>query len=207
MSTVSAVRLLVLTLPSHQHLTIPPFKEAEGVDAVLKFDNGRKYYLQLHAADFEDRDLPDTFVYDVRKKSMIECQTLQLIKLSRRVTESATEVVVHSDMIVSNLLEGIRTEARHLFRMCEAVGLLDMMASFGQVVTIGDYVRPRITDSLGLKGARHPILDTVRTPTPTRVEGKLMYLTRNLSCCEANLCQTTTMPRQPIDFRSSLAAI
>ena len=37
-----------------------------------------------------------------------------------------------------------------------------MIASFGQIATTRDYIKPEFTSTLALKAARHPILDQVR---------------------------------------------
>lgn len=142
--------------------------EQRRINAKLMYDNNRKYWLRLLMADFEDRPLPDEIVNIVQKKDFIECQTLELIKINRRIDDAARDSVIISDEIVNNILESIRHCARHLFEMCEAIALLDMLASFGHVITVRDYVRPQITGSLAMKGARHPILDTVCALGPAR---------------------------------------
>lgn len=133
--------------------------EQHRLDAVLKFDNGRKYWLCLHAADFDDRALPPVVINTVRKKDKIECQTLSLVKLNLRISDACTDVVVESDGVVRNLIRDLRGEVSDLFRVCESVALLDMISSFAELATIRDYVRPDLTDTLALKAARHPVLD------------------------------------------------
>ena len=44
-----------------------------------------------------------------------------------------------------------------MFKICEAVGLLDMITAFSQLVTVNDYTRPQLTDTLAIKAGRHPI--------------------------------------------------
>ncbi|KPM34986.1 MutS 4 [Neonectria ditissima] len=146
-----------LTEEIHKH--IDELNEAHGLDANLRFDNGRKYWLRLRAADFDDRPLPDVFIYAVRKKDKIECQTLDLVKLNLRLSDTSNEVVIRSDSVIQTLLKEIRHEAPHLFRVCESVALVDMISSFGQLATTRDYVRPDISGTLALKAARHPVLD------------------------------------------------
>lgn len=134
------------------------------VNVTLRFDNGRKYWLRLKAADFEDVALPDVFINAVRKKDKIECQTLDLIKLNLRLSDTTNEVVIRSDAVVHQLVKELRQEAPALFRVCESVALVDMLSSFAHIATTRDYVRPEITGTLALKAARHPILDKVRLP-------------------------------------------
>ena len=85
-----------------------------------------------------------------------------LIQLNNRITDSHNEAVMLSDKVIQELLDGVRAYAPDLFRVCEGLALLDMIASFSQVVTTRDYVRPEIDNTLALKGARHPICERVR---------------------------------------------
>lgn len=116
----------------------------------------------MKAAEFEGRSIPDIFVNQVKKRGVIECQTLDLKKLNHRVYESAMEAINQSDKVIQELLDSIRLQVRDLFRVCEAVALLDMLAAFAQLATIKGYVRPELTGTLALKSAKHPLLDAVR---------------------------------------------
>lgn len=158
--------------------------EQRGINAKLMYDNNRKYWLRLLMADFEDRLLPDELMNILQKKSFIECQTLELIKINRRIDDAPRDSVIISDEIINNIRESIQYCARHLFEMCEAIALLDVLASFGQVITVGDYVRPQITGSLAMKAARHPILDTLRAPRPTQAASE-SHVT---DCCVNSRC-------------------
>jgi len=68
-----------------------------------------------------------------------------------------------SDKVIQQLLDSIRGYVPELFRVCEGIALLDMIASFAQSATTRDYVRPEIGEALALKGARHPICERVST--------------------------------------------
>jgi DNA mismatch repair protein MSH4 len=48
-----------------------------------------------------------------------------------------------------------------MFKICEAVSLLDMIAAFSQLVTVNDYTRPQLTDTLAIQAARHPIKEKI----------------------------------------------
>lgn len=117
--------------------------------------------MRLRAGDFQDEGLPPIFINTVRKKDKIECQTLDLVKLNLRLSDTSNEVIIRSDTVVADLIKKLRTEAQHLFRVCESVAMVDMIAAFGQLATTRDYVRPEITGTLALQAARHPILDNV----------------------------------------------
>ncbi|ROW00008.1 hypothetical protein VPNG_08330 [Cytospora leucostoma] len=130
-----------------------------GLAAELRFENKRQYWLRFRYSDFENGLIPDALINCVKKKDYLECQTLQMMKLNQRMTDSVDEVIMQSDKVVRQLLDSIRAEIPALFRICESIALLDMLASFGQTVTTRDYVRPLLADALALKEARHPILD------------------------------------------------
>jgi DNA mismatch repair protein MSH4 len=132
-----------------------------GLAADLKYDNRRRYWLQFRCCDFEDGRIPAALINCIHKKDYLECQTLQMVKLNQRMTDSEDEVVMQSDKVVRQLLDSIRAHIPQLFRVCESIALLDMLASFGQTVTTRDYTRPQLKDALALKAARHPIFDSV----------------------------------------------
>ena len=105
---------------------------------------------------------PPVFINVVRKKDNLECQTLNLVKLNFRLSDTSNEVTIRSDAVIQDLMRYLRQAAPQLFRVCESVALVDMISSFAQLATTRDYVKPEITQTLALKSARHPILDTVR---------------------------------------------
>lgn len=48
-----------------------------------------------------------------------------------------------------------------LFKIAEAIALLDMIAAFAQLVTTQDYCRPELTQTLAIKSGRHPIREKI----------------------------------------------
>ncbi|KAG9250345.1 muts domain V-domain-containing protein [Emericellopsis atlantica] len=144
-----------LTEEIHKH--VDEVNERFKSTAALKFDNGRKYWLRIKASDFDGGRLPDCFVNVVRKRDKIECQTLDLIKLNLRLSDTSNEVVIRSDAVIDELIADIRLAAPQFFRVCESVAMVDMISAFGQLATTRDYVKPEIAGTLALKAARHPI--------------------------------------------------
>lgn len=143
----------------HQH--VASLNAELGLAGDLAFENKRKYWLKFRCSEFENGIVPSPLINLVRKKDFLECQTLQMVKLNQRITDSVDEVIMQSDKVVQQLLDEIRVEIPHLFKVCESIALLDMLASFGQTVTTRDYVKPELRDALALKSARHPILEAV----------------------------------------------
>ena len=74
-----------------------------------------------------------------------------------KIADSHTEVVMMCDGAIQELIVELRSHLSILFKISEAISLLDMITAFAHVVTASDYVRPQIGRALALKAARHPI--------------------------------------------------
>ncbi|KAI0898154.1 DNA mismatch repair protein-like protein MutS [Annulohypoxylon nitens] len=131
------------------------------INAELKYDENRKYWLRLRQSDFDDKAIPEILINKIMKGTWIECQTLVLVQLNHRINDSHNEAIMLSDKVVQELLDAFRIHVPNLFRVCESIALLDMIAAFGQSATTRDYVRPEVGDTLALKGARHPIFERI----------------------------------------------
>lgn len=78
---------------------------------------------------------------------------------------------------MEELIEEVRSHMSIMFKICEAVGLLDMVrasprlplcmadickiAAFAHLVTVNNYTRPQLTDTLGIEAGRHPIKEKI----------------------------------------------
>lgn len=67
-----------------------------------------------------------------------------------------------SDRSIQDLINDVRTEVQPLFKIGEGIAMLDMIASFAQLVTTQDYVRPELTDTLAIKAGRHPVKEKIQ---------------------------------------------
>ena len=130
----------------------------------LKFEPARQYYIRIPATEFEDKDggLPEVFVNVVRRKKMVECQTLELMKLNQKITDAHNEVVNMSDRTIQDLIEEVRTKIHPLFKISESIAMLDMMAAFAQLVTTQEYSKPEITQTLAIQAGRHPVREKIQ---------------------------------------------
>ncbi|KAF3898721.1 MutS like protein [Trichophyton interdigitale] len=129
----------------------------------LRFESGRHYYFRVRSTDLKGVMLPDIFINVYRKKAYVEFQTLDLVKMNQKITDSHNEVVSMSDRSIQELIDDARSQISSLFRISEAVALLDMIAAFAYLQTIQDYVRPEITDTLAIKAGRHPIREKIHS--------------------------------------------
>lgn len=127
----------------------------------LKYDTARQYYICIPAA--EPDPLPDVFINVYRKRNRTECQTLDLVKLNQKITDSHHEVIKMSDQTIQELLHNVCTGVSLLFRTSESIAMLDILAAFAQLATSHDYIRPELTDTLAIKAGRHPIRERIHT--------------------------------------------
>lgn len=86
---------------------------------------------------------------------------MDLVKLNQKIIDSHHEVVNMSDRSIQELIDEVRGEMAILFQVCESIAMLDMLASFAQLVTTQDYARPELTDTLAIKAGRHPIREKI----------------------------------------------
>ena len=92
---------------------------------------------------------------------MIECQTLDLLKVNQKIMDSHHEVLQMSDKSVQDLIDNVRAEVEPLFKISEAIAILDVTASFAHLVTTQDYCKPELTRTLAIKSGRHPIKEKI----------------------------------------------
>lgn len=130
----------------------------------LKFEPARQYYIRIPVTEFEDKDegIPNVFVNVVRRKKMVECQTLELVKLNQKITDAHNEVVNMSDRTIQELIEEVRTMIYPLFKISEGIAMLDMIAAFAQLVTVHEYSKPEITATLAIQAGRHPVREKIQ---------------------------------------------
>ncbi|KAM5494010.1 MutS protein msh4 [Microsporum audouinii] len=127
----------------------------------LRFESGRHYYFRVRSFDLREAALPDIFINVYRKKAYVEFQTLDLVKMNQKITDSHNEVISMSDRSIQELIDDIRSQISNLFRISEAIAMLDMMAAFAYLQNMQDYVRPKITDTVAIKSGRHPIREKI----------------------------------------------
>ncbi|KAL4884433.1 muts domain V-domain-containing protein [Aspergillus karnatakaensis] len=133
--------------------------ESHNLRLDLKYDPARQYYISLSAT--EHNPLPDVLINVYRKKNRIECQTLDLVKLNQKITDAHNEVISLSDKTIQELIQNVCAEISVLFKVSEAISMLDMLAAFAQLATTNEYIRPELTDVLAIKSGRHPIREKI----------------------------------------------
>ncbi|KAJ6164994.1 hypothetical protein N7470_003666 [Penicillium chermesinum] len=135
--------------------------ETQDITLDLKYDSARQYYICIPAG--EPEPLPDVFINVYRKRNRIECSTLDLVKLNQKISDAHNEVISLSDQTIQDVLHDVCQEASVLFRISEAIAMLDMLAAFAQLATSNDYLRPELTSALAIKAGRHPIRERIHS--------------------------------------------
>ncbi|EFR03552.1 DNA mismatch repair protein mutS [Nannizzia gypsea CBS 118893] len=134
-----------------------------GIPLDLRFESGRHYYFRVRSTDLQGVVLPDIFINVYRKKAFVEFQTLDLVKMNQKITDSHNEVISMSDRSIQELIDDVRTMISNLFRISEAIAMLDMIAAFAYIQATQGYVRPEITPILAIKAGRHPIREKIHS--------------------------------------------
>lgn len=165
----------------------------------MRYEAARRYFLRVPESQFDGCEIPDILINRIRKNGHIECQTMELMKLNQKIEDSHQEVVLMSDKTIQTLLDNIRGEIQTLFKVCESVALLDMIAGFVQLATTGEeYVRPEITECIAIKAGRHPVKEKVNC-TP-RIMSRVNLDIRSIP--PLNSSPMMSLPQRPRDFRS-----
>jgi len=161
---ISSSRILVVspTRALVAYVYVDDIPEQHELALEMKYDPLRQYYIRIAMSELEEKErLPEVFINAYRKKTFLECQTLDLLKWNQKIADSHHEVVQMSDRTIQELIDRVRVDVAPLFKICEAIALLDMIAAFAQLVTTQDYCRPELTKTLAIKSGRHPIREKV----------------------------------------------
>ncbi|XP_042884592.1 mutS protein homolog 4-like isoform X2 [Penaeus japonicus] len=109
--------------------------------------------------------LPPVIIKVQRGRGCITCTTETLYLLDQRSRDTLREILIMSNVIVSEMLIEARGRMGALHGLGEAVATLDLVVSLAHSAAIGSWVRPEFSRVLAIRCGRHPILD-VLAPTP-----------------------------------------
>ncbi|KAJ2167901.1 MutS protein msh4 [Coemansia sp. RSA 562] len=112
--------------------------------------------------------IPEEFVNVVIKKQTVSFTTLELVKLNNRLASVVIEINLLTEKY--DYADVIRENITILYRVSEAVALLDMIVSFAHHCTLHNCVVPEFSDSINIIQGRHPVLEAVgREVVPNNV--------------------------------------
>ncbi|KAN0062621.1 MutS protein msh4 [Thecaphora frezii] len=109
------------------------------------------------------KHLPRLFTNVVKSKTGRTVTMLTVdLKLNARLMDSLNEVYLMSDKAIEELRLEVVANVAALYKVSEALALLDMISGFAHVAAAQNYQRPEINGTLALQAARHPILDRAK---------------------------------------------
>ncbi|XP_061700348.1 mutS protein homolog 4 [Syngnathoides biaculeatus] len=135
--------------------------ENYGFPMRTSFSTARGFFIQmkLEGMYLPEGKLPSEFIKVTKHKDNYGFTTTDLMKLNDRCDEALREIIHMSYVVVCQLLNTIREHVHCLYKLSDAVSMLDMLLSLANVCTLSNYVRPEFTDTLAIKQGRHPVLE------------------------------------------------
>ncbi|KAM6969250.1 mutS protein homolog 4 [Tautogolabrus adspersus] len=132
------------------------------------FSTARGFFIQMkfEGAVLPEGKLPAEFIKVTKHKNNYGFTTADLMKMNDRCDEALREIFHMSYVVICQLLSTIHQHIHCLYKLSDAVSMLDMLLSLANACTISDYVRPEFTDTLAIKQGRHPILERMPGQQP-----------------------------------------
>ncbi|KAI4879092.1 hypothetical protein NFI96_014431 [Prochilodus magdalenae] len=132
------------------------------------FSTARGFFIQLRMEGLvlPDGQLPGEFIKVTRQKNDYSFTTSDLTKMNDRCDEALKEIFHMSYVVVCRLLNRVHEQIHCLYKLSDAVSMLDMLLSLASACTVSDYVRPEFTDTLAIKQGRHPLLERIAGKEP-----------------------------------------
>ncbi|XP_075304759.1 mutS protein homolog 4 [Odontesthes bonariensis] len=142
--------------------------ERYGLPVRTSFSTARGFFIQmkLDGAVLPEGKLPPEFIKVTKHKNNFGFTTADLMKMNGRCDEALREIFHMSYVVICQLLSTIHEHVHCLYKLSDAVSMLDMLLSLAHACTISDYVRPEFTDTLAIKQGRHPILERMAVQQP-----------------------------------------
>ncbi|XP_017330955.1 mutS protein homolog 4 isoform X3 [Ictalurus punctatus] len=115
--------------------------EKYGLPLRTSFNSARGFFIQMRLEGFglPDGQLPGEFIKVTRQKNNYSFTTLDLMKMNDRCDEALKEIFHMSYIVVRRLLNEVYKQIHCLYKLSDAVSMLDMLLSLANVCTISDY--------------------------------------------------------------------
>ncbi|UJR15112.1 hypothetical protein I4U23_002078 [Adineta vaga] len=133
------------------------FSERFNMPVRYNLTNARGFSLEL-IGEFKGA-LPANVISVAKRQKSTFITTLQLAHLSDRFELLYNDICLLTDQIILILLAKIRSHFGCMYRLVEAVSIIDMLQSFAEVSKARDYVRPMFGANTKISKARHPVID------------------------------------------------
>uniref|UniRef100_A0A8C4E1F3 MutS homolog 4 n=1 Tax=Dicentrarchus labrax TaxID=13489 RepID=A0A8C4E1F3_DICLA len=142
--------------------------EKYGLPIRTSFNSARGFFIQmrLEGVVLPEGKLPSEFIKVTKHRNNYGFTTADLMKMNDRCDEALREIFHMSYVVICQLLSTVHEHIHCLYKLSDAVSMLDMLLSLANACTISDYVRPEFTDTLAIKQGRHPILERMAGQRP-----------------------------------------
>ncbi|KAJ2694756.1 MutS protein msh4 [Coemansia sp. IMI 209128] len=118
-------------------------------------------YLMSVKREALGENIPEEFINVVVKKAVVTFSTIELIKLNNRLASVVTEINLLTEKAIHDVADVIHQNIAVLYRVSEAMALLDLLVSFAHHCTVSESVVPVFSDSINIVDGRHPILEAI----------------------------------------------
>ncbi|CAF0970194.1 unnamed protein product [Adineta steineri] len=133
------------------------FSERFNMPVRYNLTNARGFSLEI-IGEFKGV-LPANVISVAKRQKSTFITTLQLAHLSDRFELLYNDICLLTDQIILILLSKIRPHFGCMYKLVEAISIIDMIQSFAEVSKARDYVRPMFGINTKIIKARHPIID------------------------------------------------
>ena len=136
------------------------YREEHDLEISVHFTASRGYHLLLIG-----EHLPDMFIQSVMKGKKIFTTTEDLESLSSRSEEAYAEIICLTNEVTKELLKHVMQYMQHLYKLADAIAMIDMLLGFACLVTEKNSRAPYTRPHLGKEGplviqqGRHPVIE------------------------------------------------
>ncbi|RCK59632.1 MutS 4 [Candida viswanathii] len=125
-----------------------------------RYESSRGFFIKIKEDRINGQGIPETLINKVRKKKIIECTTIDLMKQSSRYNDIVSEITTLNSTIIEDLYCKINEYMPIFLMVSEAIGTLDLLCSFAYFTSIqkGSYVCPEFGQDVTILRSYHPIL-------------------------------------------------
>ncbi|KAJ2128403.1 MutS protein msh4, partial [Coemansia sp. RSA 921] len=110
------------------------------------------------------------YIMNAKRSDIGETIPEEFVKLNNRLASVVIEINLLTEKAIQRVADVIRENITILYRVSEAVALLDMIVSFAHHCTLHNCVVPEFSDSINIIQGRHPVLEAVgREVVPNNV--------------------------------------
>ncbi|KAI1700843.1 mutS domain V domain-containing protein [Ditylenchus destructor] len=132
----------------------------------LVYSQSRGYHLKVNATDPCTLKLPPQYIQVIMNKTSLSFTTRNLIKSNDRLRQSENEILIKSNLVLDQLIAGIRGYLPALYNVIECISLIDFFAALATYSAKVKGVRPTFGEQLLIRQGRHPILDYKKDVVP-----------------------------------------